>query len=170
MSKEMNELSKYFYDIYYRYEGAKENLFWVGFALYFTFSGVVIKWLLENYKIHCLSGPIPQLATASLTLVFIFAFWFVGLQNWYKAKSAQTSDELVHLLTKESKVEGFRADEKLQIYNAITHLNRKHKAGEYENMDRSFLHLFCTKGKSGIIVLILMLIFFIAQIALLWLL
>jgi hypothetical protein len=148
---EFKETFHEFYRTNYDYHNAKEQQIWLVLSAYMTFAAAVVAW--------CLSGSMTnvliQWAARCLSVaVCAFAFTYVAIQNWYKAKSVFIECELMRQL------------KKLDSTSVPTYADlivASHPKAENYNGDTPW-KVFSTNGKAGIVALGLMIFLLMVQI------
>jgi hypothetical protein len=141
-----------FYKINYDYQNTKEQMFWLAATLYLGFAGAAIAWACANVGI--VQRYRPLIGVFSLT-VWIFSECFILYQNWYKSRGVFVDELLCDLLRRFDA--GMKRPKYWEVCAAMQAGPGTPRFGK--------LRLFMKNGRTGIIAMILVLAFGIAQIA-----
>ena len=135
-----------------QYHDSKDKAMWLAASVYLGFTVGLMVWLLEN---ECLWKGRKVFFTIFLSIVFLLVGAFIFFQNLEKCRSVRKA-ELFDCLIKEL---GKRKRKEL-TYKDLVRLAGK------PSLPRGS---FCKRGLFGLIILIILVLFFFAQIYLLYL-
>lgn len=149
----MEELLRTLYELNEQYHNTKERIVWLAGVIYFTFSIVVLTWIskLPKYEFIWINRECLIILTmVFLTSIFCITSIFIICQTWHKCRSAIQTNNF-HALIKHLD------DKRNRNYRALIEVTR-YKGGAN----------FFREGWSGVLILAAVLIFYFAQVALLY--
>jgi hypothetical protein len=151
MRMDINDALLEFYRVNNDYHNTKENMVWLSASLYLGFSAALIAFQVSN--------PVAiktnqQLLVPFSVILLVFAQVFVLMQNWYKAKSVFIYSRLMDLLRRFD--QGMKRPKYWEIITA-----NEPKIGTPGFQP---VKIFLRNGATGIIGLVVMLLFGVVQI------
>lgn len=138
------------YNLNEQYHNTKERVVWLAGVVYFTFSVFVMRWIPGNTCIWARDEWLTIATTIFLTLLFLVTSIFICGQTWHKCKATIMTDKLNDLIWKLDDI-NFRNYETLI------------RETKYQKGDANFFR----EGWSGVLILVAVLVFYVAQLFLL---
>jgi hypothetical protein len=133
------------YQINYDYQNQKEQRMWLFFSLFMTILLATIGWLLSETRLS--RSPWKVLLLFTIMLLFTaLAFYYIWNQNWLKAWSVERDYRML------AKLKQFDSDLKPTYHEIVDAAYPPKDDPVYDQKCR----IFCTHGKSGVIILSIM--------------
>ncbi len=136
-----------------QYHDIKERVVWLAGVVYFTFSVFVLRWIPDHKDIWAKGKLLPILTMVFLTLMFIVTIVFIICQTKEKAGTVKITKKLRCLI-------GDLDKESTEPYKTLIKQTNPEKA-------KKEAHFF-REGWSGVLILSTVLIFYGAQVVILY--
>lgn len=153
MDSQVWEAYRLFYQKNQDYHDAKERMLWLAGTVYFSFSIVIVGWILLPG--HTITDVQKGWFTGFVSALGLAVFFFAYIQNWWKCQAAHVDVLMTDWLSQKA--------------NSKSSLKDVCEVKKYPHT--TFREMVCYSfryGKPGIVILFALLIFAAAQISFLW--